>query len=101
MSTTLGSLCKKSLVNQSNGFEDVALNVDAKGTQNLALLPDAADFAKFLAMEDCNMSYRKPWDANRIESGPVMVNMSSKYLFRFPGALLYKIETGVRSQFSK
>ena len=37
-------------MNQSNDFEDVALNVDTKKTQNLEL--DAADFAKFLAMED-------------------------------------------------
>ena len=51
MSSTLGSLCKKSLVNQSNGFEDVALNVNTNKTQNLELLLDAADFAKF-AMED-------------------------------------------------
>ena len=39
-------------MNQSNGFEDVALNVNTKKTQNLELFLDAADFAKFLAMED-------------------------------------------------
>ena len=39
-------------MNQSNDFEDVALNVDTRKTQNLELLLDAADFAKFLAMED-------------------------------------------------
>ena len=31
------------------------------------------------------MSYTKPWEANRIESGPVMAKVSSKYLFKFPG----------------
>ena len=41
---------EKSLVNKSNGFEDVALNVDTNKTQNLELLLYAADFAKFLAM---------------------------------------------------
>ena len=50
MSTTLASLCR--LVNQSNSFEDVALNVDTNKTQILKLLLDAAYFAKFLAMED-------------------------------------------------
>ena len=55
MYTTLVSLCKKSLVNQSNGFGDVALNVDTYKTQNLELLLDAADFAKFIATKDvCN-----------------------------------------------
>ena len=39
-------------MNQSNGFEDVALNVDTYETQNLELLLDAADFAKFLLTED-------------------------------------------------
>ena len=39
-------------MNQLNGFEDVALNVDIEKSQNLDLLLDAADFAKFLAMED-------------------------------------------------
>ena len=42
MSITLGNLCKKSLVNQSNGLEDLALNVDTKNTQNLELLLFAA-----------------------------------------------------------
>ena len=42
----------KSLVNQSNGFEDVALNVDTNKIQNLELLLDAANFAKFHTMED-------------------------------------------------
>ena len=42
----------KSLVNQLNGFKDVTLNVDTNKTQNLELLLDAADFAKFLTMED-------------------------------------------------
>ena len=48
----LGQSVSKSLVNQSNGFEDVALNVDTNKTQNLDFLLDAADFAKFLAMKD-------------------------------------------------
>ena len=40
-------------MNQSSGFEDVALNVDTNKTQNLELLlDDADDIAKFLAMED-------------------------------------------------
>ena len=39
-------------MNQSNGFEDVALNVDTDKAQNLELLLDAPDFAKFLASED-------------------------------------------------
>ena len=39
-------------MNQSNSFEDVDLNVDTNNTQNLELLLDAADFAKFLTMED-------------------------------------------------
>ena len=38
-------------MNQSNGLEDVALNVDTNKTQNLELLLGAADFAKFIAME--------------------------------------------------
>ena len=38
-------------VNQSNSFEDVALNVDTCKSQNLELLVDAADFAKFFAMK--------------------------------------------------
>ena len=51
MSTTLDSLCKNLLwINQM--VEDVALNVDTNKTQNLELLLDAADFAKFLTMED-------------------------------------------------
>ena len=41
-------------MNQSNGFEEVALNVDTYKTQNLELLLDAADFAKFIATKDCN-----------------------------------------------
>ena len=46
------AVCVKSLVNESNGFEDVALNMDTKKTQNLELLLDAVDFAKFLVMKD-------------------------------------------------
>ena len=51
MDNTLGSLCKK-LLNQSNSFEDVALYVDTNKSQNLELLLGAADFAKFLVVED-------------------------------------------------
>ena len=47
MSITLGSLCKTFFVNQSNGFEDVALNVDTDETQNLKLLLDASDVSAF------------------------------------------------------
>ena len=43
---------QKSLVNQSNSFEDVALNVDTYKTFNLELLLDAAGFAKFFTMEN-------------------------------------------------
>ena len=65
--------------------------MDAKKTQNLKLLLDAADFAKFLVMEDLkNNELHKTVGANRIESEPVMANVSSKYLFKFPGALLYR-----------
>ena len=39
-------------MDHSNGFKDVALKVDTEKTQNLELLLDAADFAKFPAMED-------------------------------------------------
>ena len=39
-------------MNQSNGFEDVAFNVGTKKTQNLELMLNAANFAKFLATED-------------------------------------------------
>ena len=39
-------------MNQSNSFEEVALNVDTNKTQNLELFLDASDFAKFLTMED-------------------------------------------------
>ena len=46
------AVCVKSFVNQSNSLKDVALNVDTNKTQNLELLLDAADLAKFLAMED-------------------------------------------------
>ena len=42
---------------------DVALNVDTNKTQNLELLLDAADWAKFLAIEDFkHYSYTKLWD---------------------------------------
>ena len=39
-------------MNESNSFEDVALNVNTGKTQELELLLDATDFAKFLVMED-------------------------------------------------
>ena len=39
-------------MNQSKGFDDVALNMDTNKSQNLELLLDADDFVKFLAMED-------------------------------------------------
>ena len=39
-------------MNQSNGFEGAALNVDTNKTQNLELLLDATDFPKFLTTED-------------------------------------------------
>ena len=39
-------------MNQSNGFEGVALNMDTNKTQNLELLLDAADFANFIDEED-------------------------------------------------
>ena len=45
------------------------------------------------------MSYTKPWDPNRIVSGLVMTNMSSKYLFKSPRALISKIDTGIRPNF--
>ena len=61
----------------------MALNVDTDKSQNLELLLDAADFAKFLKMEDFNiMSYTKPLNANRIGFGPVMAKVSSPYLFK-------------------
>ena len=47
------------------------------------------------------MSYTKPRYTNRIESEPVMAKVSSEYLFKFPEALLYEVEMGVQTQFSK
>ena len=47
------------------------------------------------------VSNTNPWDPNRIGSGLVMAKMSSKYLFKSPGSLLYKINAGVRPQFSQ
>ena len=42
----------ENFVNQSNSFEDVALNVDTNKPQNLELWLDAADFANLFKMED-------------------------------------------------
>ena len=67
-------------MDHSNGFKDVALKVDTEKTQNLELLLDAADFAKFPAMEDfkhyeLHKALLGTWDANyKIESGPVMIS---------------------------
>ena len=47
------------------------------------------------------MNYTKPRDTNRIESEPVMAKVSSENLFKFSEALLYEVETGVQTQFSK
>ena len=70
-------------MNQSNDFEDVALNVDTDKTQNLELLLDADDFAEYLAMEDFK-HYDLHKTTNRIGSGLVMVKVSCK-LIQIPG----------------
>ena len=81
-----GQSVKESLVNQSNGFEDVALNVDTKKTQNLELCWMPLISQDSLQWKTLSiMSYTKPWDANRIGTGPVLAKVSSKYLFKFPG----------------
>ena len=60
---------QKFLVSQSNGFENVALNVDTYITQNLELLLDAADFTKFLAMADFKHYELRKWDWIRTSDG--------------------------------
>ena len=61
-------------MNQSNSFDDVALNVATNKTQNLELLLDAADLAKFLVIEDFkHYELRKAL----IGSKPVMAKVSS------------------------
>ena len=52
MSSTLGSLWKENLLNQSNTFEDVALIVYTNKNQNLELLLGADDFHFYLSTQD-------------------------------------------------
>ena len=61
-------------MNQSDSFEDVTLNVGTHKAQNLELLLDAADFAKFFAMEDLTHYdlYKAMGHKHMIGSGPVM-----------------------------
>ena len=102
MSTTLGSLCKNLLwINQ------IVLKMWLwTWTQrklriwNFCWMPLISQNSlrwKTLSI----MSNTKPRDTNMIESEPVMAKVSSEYLFKFPEALLYEVETGVQTQFSK
>ena len=68
-------------MNQSNSFENVALNLETNKTQNFKLLLDAANFAKFLSMEYFK-HYKLHKYANRIGFGPMMAKVSSPYLFK-------------------
>ena len=43
---------KENLLNQSNAFENMVLNMDTNKNQNFELFLGAADFAKILAVED-------------------------------------------------
>ena len=52
MSSTLGSLYKKVFWNQSNNFEEMALNVDTNKNQNLEVLLGAPDFHFCLDTKD-------------------------------------------------
>ena len=68
-------------MNQSINFEDVALNVDTNKTQNSELVVDAADFSKFLAMEDFkHYELPKSMGSKQDGFGPVMAKVSSPYL---------------------
>ena len=74
-------------MNQSNGFEDKALNVDTDKTQNLELLLNAADFAKFLAMEDSKhyelhktMGRKKDWIRTSEVSSNTYSNPQGHYI---------------------
>ena len=75
---------KENLSNQSKNFEDVALNVGTIKTQNLELLLDDVDFAKFLSMEDLSiMNYSKPCNANSEGfEGAKIARVSSRYLLK-------------------
>ena len=74
ISITLDSLCKKILsINQTVlKIQFCGLNTDVNKNQNLELLQDVTYFSNFLAIESLTpgfMSYRKPWNANRIRFG--------------------------------
>ena len=57
--------------------------MDTKEIQNLELLLDAADFEKFLGRKILSiMSFTKPWNANMIGFGTVMMKVSSPYVFK-------------------
>ena len=58
------------------------LHVDTITTQKLELYLDAADFAKFLAVEDFQHYDLHKKSAKRIESGPMMAKVHSSYLLK-------------------